>query len=79
VKALEFGLVGALSAQGIDFRGFTIKYDDFNCLMTLRLDINGRWHVAHVGSDTIINCILRAQSDARRQALVMVPDKYQPK
>ncbi len=79
VKALEFGLVGALESQGIDLRGFSIKYEAFNCLLTLRADRNGKWIIAHIGSDTMVNAILRAESDALHQALRWADDKYQPK
>lgn len=76
VKCLEFGLVGALSAQGIDLQGVAIKYDPFNCLLTLKVDRNGDSLVAFVGSDTIINCFLKAQSEALRQGLHWREDKY---
>lgn len=76
VKALEFGLVGALESQGVEFLGFSVKYNAFNCLMTLRADLGGKRHVAHVGSDSIINCILKAENDASHDALVWVKDKY---
>lgn len=78
VKCLEFGLVGALSAQGIDMLGFAMKYDPFNCLMTLKADRNGEGIVSFVGSDTIINCFLKAQSEALRQGLKWREDKYRP-
>lgn len=79
VKCLEFGLVGALSVQGIDLLGLAIKYDPYNCLMTLRADRNGDKIVSFVGSDTIINCLLKGQSEALRQGLRWTADKYAKK
>ncbi len=76
VKALEYGLVGALEFQGIILQGFAIRYDAFSCLMTIKAEVAGTQSVAFVGSDTIINCILKAQADATRQALQWRADKY---
>lgn len=78
VKVLEYGMVGALQSQGIELLGFSFKYDAFNCLMTLRADIQGKRRVCHVGSDSIINCFLKCESDARRDALCWLPDRYHP-
>lgn len=76
VKLLEFRLVGALESQGITMLGFSIRYEDFDCLMTIRAEINGERVVAFVGSDTIMNCVLKAGSEANRTALKWRADKY---
>ncbi|MCK5317997.1 MAG: hypothetical protein KAJ55_08785 [Anaerolineales bacterium] len=76
IKALEFGLVGALEGQGIELLGIAFKYDPFNVLMTIKADIAGVRSIAFVGSDTFINCILKADSAARRHSLTWRADKY---
>ncbi|MCK5292973.1 MAG: hypothetical protein KAR39_13265 [Thermoplasmata archaeon] len=76
VKALEFGIVGSLQNQGIELRGIGIKHDAFNCLLTIRADVAGVRSVAFVGSDSIVNCILKADSEAARHALRWRPDQY---
>ena len=76
IKALEFGLPGALENQGISLLGFAVKYDAFHCLMTIKADVGGVRSVAFVGSDTIMNCFLRAQAEAQDNALQWRPDKY---
>lgn len=76
VKVLEFGLVGALEAQGIELLGFAFKYDAFNSLMTIKADIGGVRSVCFIGSDTLINCILKAHSEACRDTLTWRADKY---
>lgn len=76
VKALDYSFQGALESQGIELRGWAIKYDAFNCLMSIRADIAGERMIAFVGSDTIINCILKADSGARRNDLSWRKDKY---
>lgn len=76
VKVLEYAFVGALEGQGIQLLGFSFKYDAFNCLMTIKAYVGETPSVAFVGSDTIINCILKAGSEARRAELHWRPDKY---
>lgn len=76
VRALDFGIVGALQAQGIELLGWAIKYDAFNCLLTIKAEIAGDRKVAFVGSDTIINCILKTESEALRGGLQWRADKY---
>jgi hypothetical protein len=76
VKALEFGIVGALESQGVEMLGYAFKYDAFNCLMTIKGVIQGKRSVCFVGSDTVINCILKAYSAARNDALRWRDDQY---
>lgn len=79
VKALEFELVGALESQGMELRGFAVRYDAFNCLMTIKVDFQGDRKVAFVGSDTIMNCIIKASNDASYHRLKWSLDKYHTK
>lgn len=76
VKALEFGLVGALEAQGIMLLGLALKFDGYDCLMTVKADVGGVRRVAFVGSDTIINCILKAEGAALNGGLRWRDDQY---
>ncbi len=76
VRALEFGIVGALEGQGVELIGFAIKYDAYNCLLTVRADIGGDRFVAFVGSDSIINCFLKAEAEALDAGLHWNRDKY---
>lgn len=76
VKALEFGLVGALENQGIDLLGFAFKYDAWNCLMTIKAEVGGFRQICFVGSDTVINCILKASADASNSRLKWRRDKF---
>lgn len=76
VRALEFGLVGALEMQGIELLGFALRYEEFNCLLTLKANVDDLRSVAFVGSDTIINVLLKADNMASNQALKWRVDKY---
>ena len=76
VKALEFGLAGALESQGMVLVGFAIKYEQYQSLMTLKVDVNGKRHVSFVTADSIMNCILSAESRALARTLSWREDKY---
>lgn len=76
VRALEFGIVGALQTQGIELCGLAIKYDVFNCLLTLKADVQGVRSVCFVGSDSLMNVLLKADSMASNEVLQWRPDQY---
>lgn len=76
VRALEFELPGALETNGIMLLGISIRYDAFDCLMTLKADVGGKRKVCHVGSDSIINCFLKATRDASNDRLRWSKDKF---
>lgn len=76
VRALDFGLVGALESQGIELLGFSVSHDAYSCRIVLRADIGGRRSVAFVYAGNIINCVLRAQADAQNDNLRWGKDKY---
>lgn len=76
VKALEFGIVGSLEMQGIELQGIAIRYDAFNCLLTLKAHIAGIPKVSFVGSDTMMNVLLKADSMSRNNVLKWKVDQY---
>lgn len=76
IRALEFGIVDELRTQGIELFGFSIKYDSFNCLLTLKADVAGTRSVSFVGSDTIVNVILKTSSMAYNESLRWKEDQY---
>ncbi len=77
VKALSFGIHDALEYYGAELRGLSIKYDEFNILVTVRADRGGIRAVCFVGSDSIINALLKLYAEASRDALIWKPDRYQ--
>lgn len=76
VRALEFGLVDGLEKHNILLLGFSFKYDLFNCLMTIKAIVKNVTCVAFIGSDTVINCIVKADREAHQGRLHWRPDKY---
>lgn len=79
VRALEFGIAGALAHQGATLLGFALKYGEFVHLLTLKASFEGKAMVCFISSDSIANCLLRAESGAIGNTLDWRPDKYAKK
>lgn len=76
IRAVEYGIVGALEHQGFVLSGFSISYQPHDCFMVLK-GVRGEQHqVAFLSSDTIMNVLLQAYSAAANQSLRWQPDKY---
>lgn len=78
IRALEYELPGSLEVKGITMIGFALKYDAYECLMTLKADVGGTRSVAFVGAGTPIDCILKAVQAATNDRLRWREDRYKP-
>lgn len=76
VKGLEFGIVGALEAQGMQLLGLSITYDLFSCRCVVKAEAENRRLVAFVSSDTLMNVLLQVFRMANNYALKWGTDKY---
>ena len=76
VRALEFELAGSLETQGITLIGFAIKFDAYECLMTIKADVGGVRSVAFVGAGSPIDSILKAVSASYANRLRWKEDIY---
>ena len=76
VRAVEFELVGALSSQGAELYGFSVKIEDFECLMTLRAVIDGVHSISFVGAEDLVGVMLKAVHLAKSDRLRWRADKY---
>lgn len=76
IKALEFDLAGSIEGQGLDFVGFAVYYDSWDCLIILKAKRGAKRVIAKVGSDTVVGCILKAVSKAQNDRLRWRTDKY---
>ena len=76
VRALEFELPGSLETKGITLLGFAMKYDAYECLMTLKADVGGKRQKAFVGAGSPIDCILKAVQAAGADRLRWSEDKW---
>lgn len=78
IRALEFELAGALESQGTTLLGFAVKWDAYECLMTIKAVAGGERQVSFVGAGTVIDCILKAVEAARNDRLRWREDIYLP-
>lgn len=76
VRACEFELVGSLSAAGCTLTGFSVKLDQFQCLITLRALVDDLQQVAFVSADTLPDCLRKCPQMAQTDRLKWSPDKW---
>ena len=79
VRALEFELAGSLETQGTTLLGFAMKFDAYECLMTIKAVAGGERQVAFVGAGSPIDCILKAVQAANADRLRWREDHYTSK
>ena len=77
-KALNSELAETLDLSGITLLGFAVKYDAWECLLTLKADVAGVRRVSFIGSDTVTNAVLKALSAAKYDRLRWKDDIYKP-
>lgn len=76
IRVLEFGLEGAIGHSGGVLTGFSVKISEWECLMTVRAVRGDVPVVAFIGSDNLINCLLKAERDASADKLKWREDRY---
>lgn len=76
IRALEFELSGALQQSGALLQGFSVKIEEWECLMTLRAFREDTNQIAFIGSDDVINCINKAVRAAKSDKIMWRPDKW---
>lgn len=77
IRVLEFSLAGAIEFNGGELRGFSMRYFPFDCMLTLKASFEGKWFVAFISGESMINCILGAQRQAAHGTILWIADKYQ--
>lgn len=76
VKAVEFEMVGSLAAAGATMTGFSVRLDEYECLLTVRAVIDEKASVAFIGAEDLVGAILKLVKAAQRDKLVWREDKY---
>lgn len=76
IRAVEFEMVGALASAGAELRGFSVKLDDFECLLTARAVIGGVHMVTFIGAEDLGSAMIKLIRATRREKLVWREDKY---
>lgn len=76
LRAIEGGLETAVERAGGELRGFSVKVDPWECLLTIRADFPGGAQVAFVGASGIGECLVKAMLEAGRDKLRWKEDKW---
>lgn len=79
VRALEFGIIGALEFNGIELQSMSIKPGDFDCLIVVKAIVAGKRVVAFISSDSMVNALLKLAHTAQQGTLRWKPDRYHQK
>ena len=76
VRAIEFELAGVLRDNEMELLGFSVKIEEWECLMTLRVWADGQRLVGFVGSDSLPNCIVKSVHAVKNNKVQWKEDKY---
>lgn len=76
VDAVEFELLGAIGHSGGVLTGFSVRYSEVDCLMTLRGDMPAGQMVCFVGGQTLADCFRRAVTEAYQDKLRWKEDEW---
>lgn len=76
IRAVEFELVNSLQAAGAVLLGFSLRYEEWECLITLRAVVGEEKRICFVGSDTIANALVKCVRDCKANKLHWKEDKY---
>lgn len=76
VRALEFGMVRTLSRADCTLLGFSAKFDQYQCLITLRAVVDTLCQVSFVSADTLPSAILKCVTMAENDTLKWKVDKW---
>ncbi len=75
-RILSGGLDGAVRRMGGELVGLSIKTENGDCLITLRLAMPAGRMVAFVGGFDMAECFLKAYREANSDKLKLKPDRY---
>jgi hypothetical protein len=76
VKAIEYDLVGAVGHTGGELRGFSVRLGEWETLVTLRAKFPAGAMIAFVGSETLMQAILKCVREAKSDKLSWKPDRF---
>lgn len=76
LKAVHFGLQGAVAHNGYELLGFSVRIDEYECLVTLRAMLEGERVVAFVGAETLAAAFVKVVRDGKRDKLTWRADKW---
>lgn len=74
--SIEYGLVGAVEALGGTLRGFSVRMDEYEVLMTIRATFEGKGMIGFVGAEDLGACLVKAVRELRNNKVTWRADKY---
>ena len=75
-RLVEHGLLDSVSRAGGQLLGFSVKYANGDCLVTLRALMPSGRMVCFVGAETLGGAVLKAARDANNDKLRWREDQY---
>lgn len=76
VRAIEYELDDSLRASGALMTGFSVRYEEYETLITLRAILDGTPSICFIGAETIKGAILKCVREAKQGKLKWRPDKF---
>lgn len=77
VAAIEFELAGSIGHAGGELLGFSVRFGESDCLLTLRALVTSNRCIAFVGAPGLADCFRKAVVDAYHDRLTWKVDKYE--
>lgn len=74
--AVEGGLEDAVSAQGGELTGFTVRLRGGDVLMVVKAEFEGEPMVGFVGSADLASCLIKADKELVGNKVGWRPDKF---
>jgi hypothetical protein len=75
-RALSGGLAAGINENGGFLLGLSVRYGEYETLLTIRAEFPGGGMVAFVASDTLAGAIRKAYLEAKAERLRWRADKY---
>ena len=76
IRAIEFELEGSIAHSGGILNGFSVKYYEEDVVLTLRATLPAGRRIAHIGSETLADVLIKATRLAYSDALKWKADKW---
>jgi hypothetical protein len=76
VRAIEYELDDSLRAAGALMTGFSVRYEEYETLITLRAIVEGSPQICFVGAETMKGAILKCVREAKAGKLRWRSDKF---
>ena len=75
-RTLDQGLSDAVERAGGELLGLSVRYGEFDVLMTVKAVFPGGQMVAFVGAGSMGDCFLKAEREGKQDQLRWKPDRW---